>query len=168
MATKSSVSLRAKQLEAREKIEFLSGVLVVSKDPKRLASFYRDVIGMELEDEEHEGALPHWGCTLGDIHFAIHPIEDFPDKQSGVGSTKLAFTIFDVRAFVKRVEASGVKLICPIKNTGFFLSAMIQDPDGNLLEFTQLCDEWFGILQKRRKSGHDVVQRWKAASSAKK
>ena len=53
---------------------------------------------MPLEVEEHEGTLPHWGATLGDIHFAIHPIEDFADGKSGVGAVKLAFTVFDLAA----------------------------------------------------------------------
>jgi predicted enzyme related to lactoylglutathione lyase len=165
MAMRISVKAGAKKAASAEKIEFLSGVLLVSPDPMRLADFYRDVVGVELEAEEHAGAMPHWGCTLGDIHFAIHPIEDFPDRRAGVGAIKLAFTTFDVRALARRLEERGAKLVRPIKDTGFFLSAMIQDPDGNLLEFTQLCDEWFDILQKRRKGGHDVVQRWKAAAA---
>lgn len=144
----------------REAVEFLSGVLIVSPNPKRLADFYRDVIGVALETEEHEGAKPHWGCTLGDIHFAIHPVEDFPDGRSGVGAVKLAFTTFDVNALVDRFESHGIKPVGPIKDTGFFLSAMIHDPDGNLLEFTQLCEEWFEMLKKRKASGQDVVKRW--------
>jgi len=43
----------------KEKIEFLSAVLIVSSDPKRLATFYRDVVGIPLEAEEHDDTLPH-------------------------------------------------------------------------------------------------------------
>ena len=144
-----------------ERLEFLSGVLLVSEDPARLAAFYTDVLNVPLEVEEHEGTLPHWGATLGDLHFAIHPIEDFPDAQSGVGAVKLAFTVFDLAATVKRLEAAGVDLVQQPKDTGFFVSAMIQDPDGNLIELTQLIDEWFESLEKRRADGHDVVRAWR-------
>ena len=55
-----------------ERIEFLSAVLILSPDPERLAAFYRDKLGIPLIAEEH-GSGAHWGCELGDIHFAIHP-----------------------------------------------------------------------------------------------
>ena len=144
-----------------ERLEFLSGVLLVSQDPARLAAFYTDVLNVPLEVEEHEDTLPHWGATLGDIHFAIHPIEDFPDGRSGVGAVKLAFTVFDLAALVNRLQQSGVRLVQEPKDTGFFVSAMLRDPDGNLIELTQLVDEWFESLEERRAEGHDVVQSWR-------
>ena len=144
-----------------ERLEFLSGVLLVSRDPARLAAFYTKVLNVPLEVEEHEGTLPHWGATLGDIHFAIHPIEDFPDGRNGVGAVKLAFTVFDLADAVKRLEAAGVSLFQEPTDTGFFVSAMVQDPDGNLIELTQMVDEWFESLEKRREDGHDVVQAWR-------
>ena len=42
-----------------EKIEFLSAVLLVSKDVDRLARFYRDVVGLPLEDEHHGESEKH-------------------------------------------------------------------------------------------------------------
>lgn len=35
-----------------EKIEFLSAILVISKDTDRLSEFYRDVVGLPLTVEE--------------------------------------------------------------------------------------------------------------------
>lgn len=145
-----------------DRIEFLSAVLIVSENPRRLADFYRDVVGIPLEAEEHGASLPHWGCTLGDIHFAIHPVATFPDRRSGVGSVKLAFTVFDIQALVHRLEDKRVSLLYPPHDTGFFWSTAIQDPDGNLIEFTQLRDEWFTMLEERRRQGTDVVSRWRA------
>jgi predicted enzyme related to lactoylglutathione lyase len=151
----------------REPIEFLSAVLIVSENPKRLAEFYRDVVGIALESEEHGASLPHWGCTLGDVHFAIHPVATFPDRPTGVGSVKLAFTVFDIRALVQRLEEAGVPLLYPPWDTGFFWSTAIRDPDGNFIEFTQLRDEWFAQLEARRARGADVVTRWRAAQGAR-
>src|SRR5262249_34975119 len=121
-----------------EPIEFLSAVLVVSENPKRLADFYPDVVGVPLREERHGETRPHWGCTLGDIHFAIHPVETFPDRRSGVGSVKLAFTVFDIQALARRLAQRGVSLVYPPRETGFLWSTAIRDPDGNLVEFTQL------------------------------
>ncbi len=146
-----------------EPIEFLSAVLIVSENPALLAEFYRDVVGIPLKDEAHGKSLPHYGCNLGDTHFAIHPIETFPDRRHGVGAVKLALNVFDIKAVVEWLEARGIKLLYPIHDTGFFLSTAINDPDGNFIEFTQMSDDWFGMLEERRRSGLDVVSRWKAA-----
>jgi predicted enzyme related to lactoylglutathione lyase len=150
-----------------EAIEFLSAVLLVSANPGRLAAFYRDVVGVPLHEEQHGKSLPHWGCNLGEIHFAIHPVETFPDRQSGVGAVKLAFTVFDMAALVRRLTARGVSLLYPPRNIGFFWSTAIQDPDGNLVEFTELRDEWFEQIAERRAAGADVVARWRSAKGSK-
>jgi RimJ/RimL family protein N-acetyltransferase len=141
-------------------IQGFSGILLVSENPKRLAEFYRDIVEIPLEDERHEGTLPHWGCTLGEVHFAIHPIEDFPDGKSGVGAVKLAFTVFDVLALTARLQEKGVGLLYPPRDEGFFISAALLDPDGNFVELTELCDEWFEMLQNRRGRGGDLLEKW--------
>lgn len=146
----------------REPIEFISGVIIVSEFPEGLAAFYRDVLGVPLEPEVHEGTLPHWGCDLGDVHFAIHPIADFPDLRAGVGAVKLALNVFDIQALAKRLTKAGVTLLYPPKDTGFFWSTAVQDPDGNFVEFTQMSDAWFEYLEHRRGEGADVVARWQA------
>jgi len=143
-------------------IEGFSGILLVSENPKSLAEFYREVLDVPLEDEHHEGTLPHWGCTLGETHFAIHPIEDFPDGKYGVGAVKLAFTVFDVRAFAARLQEKGVSLLYPPRDQGFFISAALLDPDGNFVELTELCDEWFEMLQDKRGRGGDLIEKWHA------
>jgi hypothetical protein len=76
---------------------------------------------------------------------------------------KLAFTVFDIQALATRLERRGVPLLYAPLDTGFFWSTAILDPDGNLVEFTQLSDEWFTQLDTRRRQGADVVTRWRAA-----
>ena len=144
-----------------EKIEFLSAILLVSRHPERLAAFYRDIVGLPLEDEKHGDTAPHYGCELGDLHFAIHPVENFEGGGYGTGSIKLAFTVFDMEAFVARVEKAGVKLAYKPKDTGFAKMTALSDPDGNYIEFTQLSDRWFKHLESRRQKGVDVISRWK-------
>src|SRR5262249_17937937 len=95
------------------KVEFLSAVLLASTNHDRLAAFYRDVIGVPLEDEQHGDLLKHYGCELGDLPFAIHPAENLPGAAPGVGSVKLAFEVFDMDAHVKKLAAHGVQLLYP-------------------------------------------------------
>lgn len=146
-----------------EKIEFLSAVLLVSKNPEQLATFYKDVIGLPLEDEQHGETEKHYGCELGDLHFAIHPISNFKGTEYGTGSVKLAFTVFDMKAFTEKVKSKGFKFAYEPKDTGFATMTALTDPDGNYIEFTQLSDRWFKHLEKRRKDGVDVVARWQAS-----
>lgn len=143
------------------KVEFICAVLLTSKNHDKLADFYKNVIGIPLEDEQHGDSLKHYGCELGDLHFAIHPVENFEDQSHGVGSVKLAFEVFDMDAHVKKLEKHGVKLLYPPKKEGPMLITAIKDPDGNLIEFTQLGESWYKHIEKRRAAGHDMVQRFR-------
>jgi predicted enzyme related to lactoylglutathione lyase len=149
-----------------EKIEFLSAILLVSKDPERLAKFYREVVGVLLENVKHGDTEMHYGCQLGDLHFAIHPIDNFKGRDCATGSVKLAFTIFDINAFVARVEQTGIKFAYPIKDTGFALMTALIDPDGNEIELTQLSDGWFKFLESRQQNGINIISRWKESKLA--
>lgn len=147
-------------------VEFFGAVILVSRDARRLAWFYREVLGMPLKEEKHDGTETHFGCELGDLHFAIHPIENFPEKadapKHGVGSVRMAFEVFDMEAFVKRLEDQGVAPLYSPREMGPMLVTAVRDPDGNEVEFTQLASSWFRHLEKRREEGHDIIRRWKA------
>jgi catechol 2,3-dioxygenase-like lactoylglutathione lyase family enzyme len=174
-----------------ERIEFLSAVVLVSRAADRLAAFYRDVLGVPLEREQHDaaasgpsvkptgaasgpsvkptGPAPHWGCTLGDLHFAIHPVEDFPeDPNVGVGAVKLAFAVFDIDEVVQALEARGLELAYPPKDLGWCKMTAVRDPDGNYVELTELGADWYRHLEKRKDEGHDLVTRHKRLTSLKK
>ena len=142
-------------------VNFFSAVLLISKDPERLARFYRDVVGIPLEEEKHGETEKHFGCELGDLHFAIHPIENFKGTGHGTGSVKLAFTVFDIHTFVERMKSHDIQLAYPPKDTGFSIMTALTDPDGNYIEFTQLSDRWFKYLEGRRAKGQDVIAQWK-------
>lgn len=140
--------------------QFLSAVLLVSRDPERLAKFYRDVLGIPLVEEEHDDTAKHFGCELGDLHFAVHPIENFGSKEPGVGSVKLAFEIFDMDGFINHLKEHGVAPLYSPKPLGRSRITALRDPDGNEIEFTQLSEGWFKHLQLRREDGHDILQKW--------
>ena len=151
-----------------ERIEFLSAVIVVSKDAERLAKFYSEVLRLPLEEEQHGDTLPHWGCTLGSLHFAIHPVGDFEDDpQTGTGAVKLAFAVFDIDTVCERLEQAGVELSYSPKDLGWCKMTAIRDPDGNYIELTELGDDWFRHLEKRKIAGHDLLSRRKKLEALK-
>jgi len=38
----------------------------------------------------------------------------------------------------------------------------VRDPDGNLVELTQLGPDWLDHLKEHRAEGHDLISRWSA------
>ena len=142
-------------------LEFLSAVLIVSDDAERLARFYRDQLGVPLRPERHGETLQHWGCELGDVHFAIHPRENFQrDPNVGVGAVKLAFMVFDLDAYLQTLTQRGVEALHEPEQVGGMRITAVRDPDGNFIELTELGRNWFEHLRKRKEQGFDVVARW--------
>ncbi|MEV4622275.1 VOC family protein [Asanoa sp. NPDC049573] len=146
-----------------ENLRFLSGLIVVSAEPDRLVHFYRDLLGVPLVEERHGDSAPHWGCELGDVHFAIHPADDYPGEPTGGGGVKLAFLVFDLDALVTRLTAQGVELRYPPVEFGTesWITA-VHDPDGNLVELTQLGPSWLDHLREHRAAGGELVAHWSA------
>lgn len=150
--------------ERPEEIRFISGVILVSRQAGRVAQFYRDVLGVPLAAERHDETQAHWGCELGDVHFAIHPAEDYPDDPaSGPGPVKLAFMVFDLPRMVAWLDKCGVALCYPPADLGAESQiTAVRDPDGNLVELTQLGPGWLDYLKAHRAEGHDLVASWSA------
>ena len=147
-----------------EDVQFISGLILVSHQPERAAGFYRDVLGLPLAEERHSETQPHWGCELGDTHFAIHPAEDYPDDPAtGPSPVKLAFLVFNLAGMISWLDTCGVPLCYPPTNFGTQSQiTAVRDPDGNLVELTQLGPRWLDHLKDHRAKGHDLVSRWSA------
>ena len=151
-------------LRPPESLRFLSGVILVSRQPRQTAEFYRDVLGLPLAEERHGDTQPHWGCELGDVHFAIHPAEDYPeDPAAGPGPVKLAFMVFDLPGTIAWLDRCGIPLCYPPTDLGEESQVTaVRDPDGNLVELTQLGPGWLGHLKALRAAGNDLVSVWDA------
>jgi catechol 2,3-dioxygenase-like lactoylglutathione lyase family enzyme len=145
-----------------ERLRFISGVILVSSQPARLTEFYRDVLGFPLAEERHGETEPHWGCELGDVHFAIHPAEDYPeDPASSPSPVKLAFMVFDLPRMVEWLDRCEIPLCYPPAELGEeSWVAAVRDPDGNLVELTQLGPGWLSHLKAQRADGNDLVSAW--------
>ncbi|WP_433376994.1 VOC family protein [Actinoplanes sp. CA-142083] len=144
-----------------EDLRFLSGIILVSRDPARLVAFYRDVLGLPLHEEDHGDSEPHWACELGDVHFAIHPAADYPGEPTEAGAVKLAFMVFDLDGFVVWLAERGVELCYPPVEFGTSSRiTAVHDPDGNLVELTQLGASWLDHLRTNRATGGDLVTHW--------
>ena len=74
------------------KVKRLNAVLLDSSNPAELVPFYRDRLGIPLEDERHGSEL-HWACFLDGVHLAIH-------QKQGLGglprNVAVSFEVEDV------------------------------------------------------------------------
>jgi catechol 2,3-dioxygenase-like lactoylglutathione lyase family enzyme len=143
-----------------EAIEFLSAILIYSRNAERLAKFYRDVLGLPLEEEKHGSSPVHFGCELGDVHFAIHPGDNDLPEIALEQRYRLAFTVFSTNELLERLKRHGLSPLYPPKDASFAVFTALHDPDGNYVEFTELRDGWFEHLQSRKTEGKDIVVRW--------
>jgi catechol 2,3-dioxygenase-like lactoylglutathione lyase family enzyme len=144
-----------------ERIEFLSAVLLTSHQPDRLAAFYRDVLGLPLQEERHDSGPSHWGGELGDVHFAIHPADEVGQAIHSPGAVRIALWVFDLESFVQRLaQEHGVHCLYPVQDLGASsLVTAVADPDGNEVELTQMGHRWVDHLAEHRRDGADVIRR---------
>ncbi len=102
------------------------------------------------------------------MHFAIHPPDDAEAGDGaeaapggGQSPVHVAFWVFDLESFTRRLETEhGVACLYPIQRLGAgSLVTAIADPDGNVVELTQMGQSWIDHLAERRQARGDVVTR---------
>jgi len=114
----------------------VGGVFVTSKDPKALAAWYRDVLGVKLEpwggavlryDAPGHPPVLVWNALPQGSHYLAPSTREF----------MLDFAVDDLDAFLARLKAKGVAVLKRDDSdpTGSF--AWILDPDGAKIELWQ-------------------------------
>ena len=118
------------------RITGLGGVFVKSHDPKALAAWYRDILGISLES---------WGGALLRYDAPQHPphlVWSAFGEKSGyfAPSTRefmLNFAVDDLDAFIAKLTAKGVAILKRDDSDPSGRFAWIMDPDGTKIELWQ-------------------------------
>jgi catechol 2,3-dioxygenase-like lactoylglutathione lyase family enzyme len=130
-----SLCVPAAQAQTTGRITGIGGIFFKSKDPKALARWYRDVLGLPLES---------WGGAALKYDAPGHPPvivwNAFPSTTGVMApSTRefmLDFAVDDLDAYLARLAEKGVTVLKRNSDaTGKF--AWILDPDGTKIEFWQ-------------------------------
>jgi catechol 2,3-dioxygenase-like lactoylglutathione lyase family enzyme len=103
---------------------FKSGVLA-SERPDATAAFYREVLGLPLEEERHRGTERHWAGQVGAQHFAVHERDTFWLP----GETVVSFTVEDLDRVLAHLAERNVEVIAR-RNIGPMKFVPLRDPDG--------------------------------------
>ena len=118
------------------RITGIGGIFVVSKDPKALAAWYRDVLGIPLE--RWGGATFRYDATG---HPAVAVWTAFPEGGSNLAPSRrefmLNFAVDDLDAFIARLKAKGVTILKRDDSDPSGKFAWILDPDGTKIELWQ-------------------------------
>ena len=114
----------------------IGGVFVTSKDPKALAAWYRDVLGMSVQP---------WGGAALSYDAPGHPQvlvwNAFPQTTHYFAPSQREFmlnlAVDDLDALVARLQAKGVAILKRDDSDPSGRFAWILDPDGTKIELWQ-------------------------------
>ena len=109
------------------KVKGLSGVIMSSANPERLAKFYNDVMGIPLAISQHGDSPDHFECDYHGIHFAILKLDE---QQEPNNNLVPSFYIESIDQFTSQ---HNIKLIDEVMDLGNALSGGFKDPDGNTI-----------------------------------
>jgi lactoylglutathione lyase len=120
-----------KTTTADVKISKIAMVIVYAKDPMASLAFYRDLLGMTVQE-----ASPHWvQLDGGGVSLAIHEHPKMPATRDDA-TPWVVFQVDDPRTAYEALKAKGAQFLGEPKqvcgdDTMIGLSADLLDPDGN-------------------------------------
>ncbi|MFL6689782.1 MAG: VOC family protein [Alphaproteobacteria bacterium] len=115
------------------RITAIGGVFFHSADPQALAAWYRDTLGLKVED---------WGGAMiraeGPPYAIWAPFnKDTGHFQPSTREFMVNFAVDDLDGFLAGLEAKGVEVKGRQEMEGMGKFAWILDPDGTKIEFWQ-------------------------------
>jgi catechol 2,3-dioxygenase-like lactoylglutathione lyase family enzyme len=114
----------------------IGGVFIKSRDPKALAAWYRDMLGVSMEP---------WGGAMFSDHAPGHPPVTvwtaLPASSAYMAPSSREFmldlAVDDLDAIVARLKAKGVVILKRADGDANGRFAWIMDPDGTKIELWQ-------------------------------
>ncbi|WP_417445467.1 VOC family protein [Kangiella sp.] len=123
-------------------VKSICGVIIASKEPKKLAEFYSKALGIVFEKEEHGGLVEHYGADIGKVHFGIHPPENLNKSEEGNATISIAFNVDSLETAITRLKELGATEVIAPHDEGFGMVATYADPAGNHFEIVELDYEF--------------------------
>jgi glyoxylase I family protein len=117
-------------------IEAIHHVSLVVADTSRALRFYRDLLGLAVDEERPDLGYPGAWLRIGDQQIHLLEVPN-PDPVSGRPEhggrdRHTAFAVSDVEALAERLQSAGVIVSHSRSGRPAFFC---RDPDGNALEF---------------------------------
>ncbi len=118
---------------------------IVISDPAKSLAFYRDMVGMKDAGEMDVRGGKMYRLLCGNSLIKLVKMDREPEGKvvgggpgRGFGLRYFTIHVDDLRGLVAQLESKGVKLLVPpAENRPGVVMAMVNDPDGNIVEFLQ-------------------------------
>jgi glyoxylase I family protein len=118
---------------------------IVISDPAKSLAFYRDLLGMKDEGEMEVRGGRMYRLMCGTSLVKLVKMDREPEGKPagggpgrGFGLRYFTIHVDDLRGLVGQLESQGVKLLVPpTEGRPGVVMAMVNDPDGNIVEFLQ-------------------------------
>jgi predicted enzyme related to lactoylglutathione lyase len=122
-------------------IKGLDCVLLSSENPKELADFYKEKVGLEFDAEFEYGDDGEVGYMfkLGNSGLNILPHTDIKGKNPNPARFMLNIEVDDEETEVQRLKDAGVNCVAEIYHfEGYGYISTFEDPDGNYFQLVQV------------------------------
>jgi lactoylglutathione lyase len=115
--------LRSMATAAQPLVSRVNVVYLYVSDMERSLAFYRDLLGIPFQGDEH------WQeATLGGTRFALHATHEGIGELSA-GTVHINLEVADIDAAVERLRAAGVEAEEAMRDD-WGAAAQVRDPDG--------------------------------------
>ena len=124
------------------KVTGIGGVFIKAKDPKKLAAWYRDNLGIEFNNDNYisfkwvnENILVH-GSTI--FSFFDQDSDYFDPSKS---KCMINFRVKNLHALLHELNVKGVDVVDKTEYYSYGSFGWIMDPEGNKIELWEPKDE---------------------------
>jgi predicted enzyme related to lactoylglutathione lyase len=117
-----------------ERVTGFGGIFFKSQDPKRLGAWYRDHLGLDVN--EWGGAVFHWGGSDSPPGMTIWSpfAQDTSKMEPSSAPFMVNFRVADLDALLAVLRAEGCEVIGDAEPSDFGKFAWVIDPEGNKIE----------------------------------
>lgn len=115
-----------------ERILGIGGVFFKSRDPKALAAWYREHLGVPVEAEQTYGSCTSEAAGEQTV-WSVFPA-DSTYFGSGPASFMVNYRVRDLDAMLAQLRAAGVEVDDRVEDYGFGRFGWATDPEGNRFE----------------------------------
>ncbi len=112
------------------RIEYLGGMTICANDPKALAAWYTDILGIKLEPADNG---IYWGA-IDKLQFGIHPAKEDVSKECDKEAAKgfvMTFRVDNYERYLAKLKAKGIVIERTVPAGNFGTFAYFRDPENN-------------------------------------
>ncbi|HEX2994932.1 MAG TPA: VOC family protein [Anaerolineales bacterium] len=110
----------------------LNSIMIGTKQPKALATFYEKVLGKPADMIDNENGF--FGWQVGNSYFSVLDHSEMGGKTKDPGRVMMNFETTQVKEEFERMQAAGAIVIRAPYEMGGGWIATLADPDGNYFQ----------------------------------